>query len=99
VNSIVGLASTGKDKEKIILMLVKTLTVELVKVHVTPVIVAAFGTLQEDVPVSIVPPSEASVLTTIPVTDAVDIGFVIPEIVKLKVPDLAAVKMFVKVTS
>lgn len=99
VNSIIGLASTGKDKEKIILMLVKTLTVEVVKVHETPVIVAALGTLQEDVPLSMVPPSDARVLTIIPVTDAVDIGFVTPEIVKLKVPDLAAVKILVKVTN
>ena len=67
--------------------------------HDVVVIVAAFGTLQEVVPVSIVPPEDAKVLTTSPVTGAVDIGFLIPVAVKLNVPDDAVVRIPVSVSS
>ena len=65
--------------------------------QVTPVRVAAVGTLQEPEPVSMVPPLLAKVLTKIPVTGARDIGFVMPETVKLNSPDLAVVNIFDKV--
>lgn len=74
-------------------------TVDDEAVIVAPEIVAPSGTLHEPVPVSISPLSVPIVLTMIPVTVSVEIGFVIPETVKLKVPDAELLRMFVSVNS
>lgn len=73
--------------------------VEPLNDHVALVIVNSVGTLQEPVPVSITPPALPNVLIAIPVTGDRDIGFVIPDIVKLNVPDACVVNKLVSVTN
>ena len=87
VNWVYEFSWIGNDKENNIRILLRTLTVVFeVGLQVIPEMVAGVETLHDAVPVSITPESEAIVSISSPVTGLSDIGFRIPETVKLKVP-------------